>query len=299
MASTRKRTILLYGRTGSGKTAQLGRLAEHVKQTSGKKTRVYLADKAGIDTIEELVEAGLMEVVEIGSTNPFVFLHKAVRGYVRTDKGQWILDDHSKIGMFAFEGLRSFAEELRHHMIEMAAQGVSIGGGGQVAFSVHSDGETLKVGGSNMVHYGVAQDRIVAELWQSLKLPADYILWTSTPSKDEDNLSTTKVVGPDVIGRALTGEVPRWFKYTFRIDVEAGRGGQPEKHPLYLGTHIDLAAGGAMALGNTRLPLGAKLAQTVIEPADLVKAFEIIDAAKAKAAVELKLRLGSDAVGVK
>jgi hypothetical protein len=272
-------TILMYGRTNSGKTAQIGVLAEHVYKTTGKVTRLYTADKGGLDPVQPYIDLGIIEAVEILGSSPWVFLNAAVRGKVRDAEGKWVLDKERnlKVGCYAFESLRGFAEVLMLDMAEKAGAGVSIGGGSNIAFQVQGDGETLKVSGSNMAHFGVAQSRMTAEVWESQKLDADYILWTSSVSKDEDTTASGKVLGPDVIGKALTAEVPRWFNFTFRLDVLPAQQGKPERHILYLGNHVDVGAGNAAGLGNMRRPLdGGELKQITIEPASIVQALQVV-----------------------
>lgn len=198
-----------------------------------------------------------------------------------------------RVGCWAFESMRSIAEALKVDMAEQAGKGISIGGGSNINFSVSGDGETLKVSGSNMAHYGVAQDRITTEIWKSHKLPGDYVAWTSSVSKDEDINAAGKIIGPDVIGKALTTETPRWFDLTYRIDVLPASGNTPERHILFLGNHVDIGAGGASGLGNIRLPLDADpLKQNTIEPASIKKALEIVEAASQTASAKLKARLG-------
>jgi|SRR3972149_275171 len=288
----RKQTILLYGRTNAGKTYQLGELAEYVLTRFGLKTRLYTADRGGIDTIAPLVDEGIIEVVEMGETDPFIFLDRATRGCVRDGAGKWVPGDNARIGLFAFESLRSVAEALMSTMAQKASQNVSIGGGANITFTVQGDGETQKISGSNMAHFGVAQSQITEKVWQSQRLPAHYILWTSSVSKDDDLNASGKILGPDVIGKALTGEVPRWFNLTFRIDTLPGQSGKEERHVLYLGNQQDVNAGNAIGLGNVRLPAGSpKLDTTIIEPASIVRALEMIDRAQAAAKVALKARL--------
>jgi hypothetical protein len=290
---TKKRTILGYGRTNSGKTANLGKLAEHVMTTTGKKTRLYTGDLGGTATIQPHIDLGIVDVVELGGSDPFIFLNRAVRGYVRNmADGKWIPGDNTNVGLFAFESMRSFAEALMMNMAAKAAANVNIGGGANISFNTAGDGENLKISGSNMAHYGVAQTRMTEEIWTSFKLPADYIMWTSSVSKDEDTTAAGKILGPDVIGKALTAETPRWFDYTFRFDVLPARDGKPERHILYLGNHIDVGAGGAAGLGNIRLPLDAPpLKQNFIEPADIVKALQLIESGAASATEALAKRL--------
>ena len=289
-----KRTILLYGRSNAGKTAQIGELAEHVYKTLKLKTRLYTADKGGLDTIRPYVDLGIIEPVELGTTDPWIFLNQAARGRVRGADGKWVPGDNKGIGCFAFESLRSFAENLMEDMKKKAAANVNIGGGSNISFTVTdaASKESIKVSGSNMAHFGVAQGRITEEVWESQKLDAPYIIWTSSVSKDEDTNAAGKILGPDVIGKALTAEVPRWFSYTFRLDVIPAQMGQKERHLLYLGNHVDVGAGGANGLGNIRMPLDSKpLEKNVIEPASLVKALEIIEGGRKNAVDEIRKRL--------
>lgn len=288
-------TILLYGRTNAGKTVQIGVLAEWVFVKHHKKTRLYTADKGGLDPILPYVDAGILEVVEIGDTDPFIFLNKAVRGYIRDESGRWILDKerNANIACYAFESMRGIAEELMLKMAKKAAEGVNIGGGSNISFAISGDNETIKVSGSNMAHFGVAQARITEEVWESQKLDADYIIWTSSVSKDDDTTAGGKVLGPDVIGKALTAEVPRWFNYTFRLDVLPAKDGKPERHVLYLGNHVDVGAGNASGLGNIRRPIDApEIKQVTIEPANVVHALTLVrDDARKAAAAAIRTRL--------
>jgi hypothetical protein len=235
---------------------------------------------------------GLIEVIEMQDTDPWIFLNQVTRGHVRDANGKWTLGKNDHIGLFAFESMTSFSDALMTDMAKKAGAGVNIGGGANVSFSVSGDGETLKISGSNVAHYGVCQTRITEEVWQSQKLDAQYVLWTASVSKDDDLNSGGKVLGPAVVGKALTAETPRWFDMTFRIDCVPAQMGKPERHVLYLGTSVDMSAGNATILGNIRTPLDAPPLPLTVEPADLVKALELIEAAKQTAASNLKKRLG-------
>lgn len=284
----------MYGRTRSGKSTQLGELAEYVYRRTGKKSRIYTADKGGVDPLRPYIDLGIVEVVEQGDTDIWIFLNKAVHGFVRDDKGKWVQGKLDGIGMVAFESMTAFADSLMASMVQKASEGVSIGGGANVGFIVSGDGETMKVSGSNMAMYGVCQSRITDEVWRSQKLPVDYIVWTASASKDEDQNAGGKVIGPAVIGKALTAEVPRWFNLSFRIDALPAQQGKPERHVLFLGNSVDTAAGNAVSLGNTRTPLDAPQLPTSIEPASISKALELIEDAEVKAleAVKKRLKIG-------
>lgn len=292
MSKPNKRTVLIYGRTNAGKTAQLAELALHVKKVEGKNTRLYTSDKGGLNTIQPFIDLGIIEVVEIGDTDPWVFLNKSAKGMVRDEKGKWVLGKNDNVGMFAFESLTSIADALMADMVVKAGNNVNIGGGANISFAASGDGESLKISGSNMAHYGVCQSRIKEEVWASQKLEASYILWTAGASKDEDQEASGKVVGPAVVGKAMTAEVPRWFNLTFRIDCLPAQNGKPERHILYLGNHSDINAGNATGLGNIRLPLDAPpIVKTSIEPASIVEAITLIDKGSEVALEALKKRL--------
>ena len=293
-----RRTILIYGRSGAGKTAQIGALAEHILKTTGKRTRLYTVDKGGLDTIRPYVELGVIDPIELDGGDPWVFLNKAVRGHVKDANGKWVIDAarNADIGMYAFESLRAVAEELKQSMIQKVRSGINIGGGANISFTANdvASGESLKISGGNMAIFGAAQERVVEELWQSFNLDAPIILWTSSVSKDEDTNASGKVLGPDVIGKALTTEVPRWFNLTYRMDVAPAKDGKPERHILYLGTHVDINAGGAAGLGNIRRPLDAPiLKELAIEPASIVKALELSESGQDAAKEAIQRRLGT------
>jgi hypothetical protein len=298
MAETK---ILLYGRTNAGKTAQIGELSEYAyKLSNGGITRLYTADKGGIDTIQPYVDLGVIEPHVLGEglykgTNPWLFLSRAVQGQIKNAEGNWVLDTemNKRVTCWAFESMRSFAEVLMSDMAARAGAGVSIGGGANISFEIADGNDKLKISGSNMAHFGVAQQRMTDEIWTSQKLPGRFLIWTSSVSKDDDTTTSGKVLGPDVIGKALTTEVPRWFNYTFRIDVTPAKGAEREKHILYLGNHVDIGAGNAAGLGNVRIPLDAPvLPKITIEPASIVSALKQLDGGASEAKKKIAARMG-------
>jgi hypothetical protein len=182
-------------------------------------------------------------------------------------------------------------------MSEKASKGIILGGDANVSFDITGDGETFKVGAlKGYGKYAIPQDRVHAEMLESQRLDAEFVVWTAGSSKDDDDVSTTKIIGPDVIGKALTGVLSMDFNYTIRIDVLPAKDGKPERHLMYLGTTSDVNAGNAMALGNIRRPLDAPpLATTIVEPADIVRALKMVRDDAAKAATEtIKKRIPAD-----
>lgn len=288
-----KRVILLYGRTRSGKSTQIGEMAEYVQGKMGKKTLVYSVDKGGVGPIRPHVGMGLIDLCLIEETDPWIFMNKASKGLVRGKDGKWTPANLSDYGMVAFESLTGFSDLFMNDLAAKSAQNVNIGGQAGVSFVVTDSvtNESMKIGGSNMAHYNVVQTRILDEFWRSQRLNAPYIMWTASATRDEDPNSSGKVIGPAVAGKALTSELPRHADLCFRIDCVPAQAGKPERHILYLGNSVDLAAGNATSLGNTRVPMGAKDLPPTIEPASLVKALELIEAAEKEAEGVIKQKM--------
>lgn len=284
----------MYGRSRAGKSTQIAELAEWVKINLGKKTLVNTIDKGGAGPMMPLIELGVIDLVEQGDSSPWMFMNKICTGHIRDSKtGKWVKADLSQYGLIANESLTSFSDAFMNDLAAMAANGVNIGGAANVGFTVQSDGETMKIGGNNMGHYNVVQNRILDEVWKSQKLDVPYIIWTASASRDDDPNASGKVIGPAVAGKALTAELPRQFDLTFRMECTPAAQGKPEKHILYLGNSVDMAAGNAVSLGNTRVPLGAPDLPATIEPASIVKALSLIEDAENKAKELLKKRLES------
>lgn len=291
-------SILLYARTGAGKTTQLGLLAEDVLTRSGKKTRIYTSDRGGYDTIKPYVDLGIVEIVSIGQSDIWVFLNKAVTGATRDANGRWINDAkaNENIGCYCFESAHGMAKQLQQDMEAKAGMGVVIGGDTNTSFKIEGDGEKLTVGSTKgFQKYAIPQASIANAMMQSQKnlAAAEFVVWTAGVNKDEDDVSNGKIIGPMIIGNALTGLAPGDFNYTFRMDYTPAKGNVAAKHILYLGPSADVNAGNATALGNIRRPLDAKpLEKFELEPANLVLALQMVrDQAGKEATEKIKKRL--------
>lgn len=291
--ATRRRTILMYARSRGGKTSQLAELSEYVKITTGKKSLVYSIDRGGIGPMVPLIDLGVIDLVEQNDTNPWIFMNKVSNGFVRDPNNKWVKADMSAYGMVGIESMTGFSDAFMNDLAAQSAMGTNIGGAANVSFNVTGDGESFKIGGNNMGHYNVVQNRILDEVWRSQRLPVDYLVWTASASRDDDPNSSGKVIGPAIAGKALTSEMLRHFDLTFRLDCLPSAQGKPERHILYLGNSLDLAAGNATSLGNTRVPMGAKELPASIEPASIVKAIKMIDEASREATEVIKKRMGT------
>jgi len=273
-------------------------MAEWVYKIDRKRTRLASSDRGGTQTIRPYIDdikvggKPLIELEELGTHDPWMWLNKVVRGY-RFVNGKWVLDAaaNADIGLWAFEGMTSISDAMMNDLARQTAQGKNVGGGSNVSMQVQADGETLKIGGNNPSHYGLVQNKIVDEVWESQRLPG-WLIWTAAAKRDDDPNAAGKVLGPAIAGKALTGEVPRWFVYTFRVAAQPAGMGQQEKHVLHIADHQDAQAAGAKGLGNARIPLDAPKITPTIDPASIVKALEVINGTYAPALAAIRARMG-------
>ncbi len=287
-------TILLYGSTGAGKTAQIGELAEYYFKTKKQRTRIYAADKGGWEVIRPHVELGIIEIIPIFG-DVFVWLDHAVKGDKLDSNNKWIPGLEQDIALRAYEGFTSISDSLMLWMSQASSKGVNIGGGGSFSFTAGDNApgsEKIKIGSNNMAHYSVAQQQVFEKSVQSQNLP-NVVLWTAGDRRGEDD-ANGGVVGPQAAGKALTGELPRCFQYTFRIVSEVTPN-QDAKHVLYSDSHVEMQSKGmAKALSNGRVPLagGSVKIPTKQDPANLAAILQLIEQRQVAAKDDLRKRLG-------
>ena len=283
-------TILLYGDSGDGKTAQIGHLALAIYKESKKKTRLYPADQGGAwETVQPLINVGIIELEHYQpgvSGDPWKWVRSTTSGMVKRN-GVWTRD-LKDIGLLAYEGIVSYGEQLANDTATKAALGVH--SGGEKRFALVTEAGTIS--GMNQTDYGLLQVRLREEIWlsQANGLP---VVWSTSvrrlsPEKAQKK-GIDRLIGPEIIGDAMTGAGPRWFKYCLRIEQVS-----PTRHVLYLGGYRDLQAGNLKTLGNARTSLyGTDVAvPATIEPADLVKALSILKQREAAATVAVKKEAG-------
>lgn len=280
--TTGGKTLTLWGDTGDGKTASIGELAEFLymngRTADNKplKTRLYTADEGGTETISHIIDAGIIEAVYLArKPRPWEWINHATLGEVLDSNDKWVKVDNSQIGQFVWEGMGSFGEALR--------TGIS-GTSGKMDNMPSMTADKDAHGRS----YGLSQDRLAEAIKQSFMLPG-IKTWTARSRRGEED-NNTPILGPQVVGKALTNEVPSWFNYTFRITAIPTDTllKIKETHRLFLGDHKD---GVQKGLGNSRNPLIGLELPPFVEPASLVEGFRWILKSKIYAAQLLKDRI--------
>ena len=272
------KTIELIGDSGSGKTTQAGQLAKWVKRTRGKNTLIHSCDRGGYDSLAPLVRRGVVQVDELKEDDdPWLWVSKAVAGSPDPEIGAEIFDSGTSMGDILLYA-------CSHADFQVGQQRTQ-------KFSVSKGKEQLTVAINNEAHYGVVQSYLLDAIRKSTWLinRGRDVLWTFALLRGESQ-DRTPILGPKLCGKALTPFLPKEFRYTFRLDVEAQENGLPE-HVLYTTIHSEMAGMG-QSFGNVRCPLGVEPPPATIRPADLITVFEHIERAQKEADEKLAEELG-------
>jgi energy-coupling factor transporter ATP-binding protein EcfA2 len=280
------RTIALIGDSGSGKTTQAGEYAKHVFKTRKLRTLYYGADAGGYDTIEHLVSLDVVVPVTYTSKDdPWIWSDQAVSGKH--------LDTEKDIGLIVYDSGSSLGELLLNSCGKMAAQGQEIGGRKAPGFRIKTpSGEQIKFGSNSDSHYFVVQNHMRDMINRSTWLAEQGIdvLWTFALDRGE-RPDQTPILGPLVVGHALTKSVARWFKYTFPLMTVSVHGSEP-RHIMYIQEQPD-TVGLSTVVCNSRYPIDAVTPlPTTLEPASLSGALALIEQGKEEAMAAVRQELG-------
>lgn len=276
------RTVALFSDTGLGKTTQAGELAKEKFRQTGLKTLYKGADYGGHESIQPLIDIGVIQADDIGQTDdPWIWLDNAV-------KGKGLGPEH---GLIVFDSGTSIGEAILNAITKTKEQ---VGQQKTQRFKVASGEQKLDIGINNEAHYGLVQTFMLDKIWESTWLTRRGVdvLWTFGIHRGE-SVEAEPIIGPKLVGKALTPQIPKWFNYTFRLDMIApspGSGADPE-HILILKPQV--GSSGALSFGNARYPLAAsEQLPAVIKPASITEAFRLIEEGRKTAADNLRAELG-------
>lgn len=292
-----KDTICLYGDSGDGKSTQIGEYAEHrFLLTKGKRTRVYTADPGGWRSLVPYVRLGVVEIVPLANApRPWEWIAHIVKGalpVMAANGASWQIDveRNREIDTFAYEGMTAFGDVLMQDAAKQAANGRNIGG--QPPAFKYAEGD-VKWAGNAPAHFGSVQTVLTSAIQDSLRLPGN-IIWTAMAKRTNDADLNSTILGPQVCGKALTSDVPRWFTYTYRLMALPADDltNQKAEHRLFFVDHMEKNTPGAKGVGNSRIPLETwKEAPAYISPASVVKAIQVWKDLTDKAEVEIAKRI--------
>lgn len=231
-------TYLIYGDTGSGKTAQIGELSKWEFSRTGRLTRLISAD-SGWGPIEHLIISpdnpnGIIEAWDIQYVrNPFAVTTKLSEGEwpVRMDDKVGLVmkttapEHWAKIGQYAIEGISTVSDLLlatHSRNKTKLSQDVAYQYEEKVAEELDGKVSEVKQSYANvaMSHYGDVQNRVLLDLvprFASLKVSR--VIWTGHEAKGDDQVTGIKksVLGPATAGTAAVGRTVKKFGDTLHL----------------------------------------------------------------------------------
>lgn len=219
----------IYGASGTGKSESLARLIEEVYRTTGKTARIVVGDGSAM-TYEHLAQLGVADIYTFTMRSwPTATLKGLARGWWPNADGKLTPttpETMANIGVYVFEGMSVAARYLMGHtrggMADRTARGERLGPDASMRIVegdvdpktgkvVDGPGETY--GTNGQAHYGYVQNIVLECVQESHILPVPYVLWTAheATNNPETDLSKELVIGPEIIGKAMTASIQRSF----------------------------------------------------------------------------------------
>lgn len=274
---------LIVGATGSGKTVNIGRVADYVLAKYGKLSRAAgMNDNYG--PIKGKVDAKQIDYWPMSIwKNHIDIIRKACQGWwplrpmdpdspiVPPDSGTYVA-----YGFMAYEGLTTFGDAILTSLGDDQAK-LS-----QSPSYVWQQGDSTFSGG-NESYYGFMQKELNRFVMYTNMLKFEKVLWTALEAKGDDQGS--KVYGPMIGGKKAIGKAGAWFCNFFHMDILAGEQVKDKdgnivvkaKHVLFLKTHMD---------AQTMIPFPCKVRPPVeyaneipafMESGDVTEAYTLLD----------------------
>lgn len=253
------KSYLIYGATQSGKTSLLGRLARAMHERTGKITRLILCDEGGPSAIQPEIDDGIIQVVDmVGDPMPQSNLMWLARGcwpgvYWPSKEGTLPKTEDGKIpgldqvGMIALDSLSSAAQ---------LAMGFLVNNGIKISQDVVAlrEEQGLKFGNASQSHYGAIHGYSLQLITALTSLPVDRVVYTALEAKAEDNIDKSMVLGPLLVGKAMTGVLPSRMNRILHLEQVLSQDRKNLSYRIYYKQHQDPVLGKFWP-ANLRLPL--------------------------------------------
>jgi hypothetical protein len=232
---------MIYSETGGGKSSCIAALIAKVFRETGKSFRVYVGDGSAA-TYEDwgLVDVGAVHLMDYTMRDwPLTTMQQITEGMWPEDP----LNPQSKMRRltapelaatagWVYEGTSVASGYIMGNkkggLAEQAGRGVKIGQDSPIMLKeldtnaqgnyVPGSGPGGTFGGNPISHYNVAQRHMLTNIERSKQLPG-LVYWSGHERVGEDAVTSEKVIGPEVAGKALSAGLPKYFNNTLHATV--------------------------------------------------------------------------------
>jgi len=215
------RTLLIYGESGTYKTANGGQIADYIYETTGKLTYLASADSSWGPMADQIRRGIICPWNLKACTMPLPALMKASRGMwpqrfrdveagIMDEKVVMVSIDWSKVGAIIVEGLYMIAELLVNDLISKQRAT------GEPLSAVFTE-DGVNFADTSRGTYKFVQRQTNMYVTNFSALPCRWVVFTGHEGKGRDT-SGRMTMGPAVIGQAATDKVAQWFEMTLHHD---------------------------------------------------------------------------------
>lgn len=248
--TSRLETVMIYGKSGIGKSSQLYHLVKYYHKKFPKKVFRLVTAELGnnIAPFEDsgMIDEGIVELCDVsGAKQAFAVVKRLGNGQWPKEGVQQIessgdmvdtpAEKWNNIGGYLIESMKSIGDLWKNHIsdqVEYKEYGNDKGWQG-VGFKpayVHEE-DGMFITGLQPGHFGIVQKEVhkLHRNLSSLPIKGGILAYTSLEARGYEDMESRKltdvnwvptypIYGPAMVGSAATSSIPSWFKHTIHMD---------------------------------------------------------------------------------
>jgi hypothetical protein len=251
---------LYYGQSGTGKSEAAVAIIKREYAKTKKRSRVILGDGSGAN-YAALAQAGIVEMLDYSARDwPLTTMEQLCDGWWpenQADPSSPLLPPKpgqlNDLAVVVIEGLAVIGAYImgdrKGGLAEQSARGIKIGQDSPVRTVdclfddkgnvVKGSGPGTAFGGNPPAHYGFAQRRINGYVERTKVFPG-IVIFTSHERAAEDKISKETLIGPEVVGGAMTAAMSRQFNNTLHFATAASKAKAKDSKTAKLVDELDV-----------------------------------------------------------